>query len=159
VLRGYTREEHTGFIAFRSHWQFAAEFCSVAQPQEKGGVESEVGTFRRNHFVPVPKVSDLSELNRLLLQGCQQDASRRVGERVQTVGELMLMERPHLLPLPKEAFDLAQVRACVVDGKGCIKTHTNGYSTPLRAGTKAQVRVLPSVVEIWHAGKSVACHE
>lgn len=39
ILRGYTREEHTRFIAFRSHWQFVAQFCSPSEPQEKGGIE------------------------------------------------------------------------------------------------------------------------
>jgi hypothetical protein len=159
VLRGYTRDEHTRFIAFRSHWQFRAEFCTPAQPQEKGGVEGEVGNFRRNHLVPVPQAEDLAALNDLLLLSCQEDEKRLIGERQQSVGALLLLERAHLLPLPDEGFDLAEVRACVVDTKGCVKTHTNWYSTPLHAGTRAEVRVLPSRVEIWQAGKQVAWHE
>ena len=159
VLRGHTRDEHTRFIAFRSHWGFAAEFCNPAQPQEKGGVEGEVGTFRRNHLVPVPEAADLAALNAFLLAACQADESRILGDRSATVGERALRERDDLLPLAREGFDLAESRSCVVDGKGCVLTHTNWYSTPLSSGTRAQVRVLPSVVEVWHAGKSVACHE
>lgn len=159
VFRGYTRQEHTRFIAFRSHWQFTAEFCTPVQPQEKGGVESEVGYFRRNHFVPVPQVADLAALNAHLLHGCQEDEKRLVGERKEPVGQLMLAEREYLLPLPAENFDLTEVRSCLVDGKGCVKTHNNFYSTPLRAQTKAHVRVLPSLVEVWQAGRQVACHE
>jgi transposase len=37
ILRGYQREEHIRFIAFRSHWGFAASFCTPLEPQEKGG--------------------------------------------------------------------------------------------------------------------------
>lgn len=37
MLRGHTREEHTRFVAFRSHWQFTVEFCSAAEPQEMSG--------------------------------------------------------------------------------------------------------------------------
>lgn len=159
VLRGYTRDEHTRFIAFRSHWQFMAEFCTPAQPQEKGGVEGEVGHFRRNHLVPVPQAEDLAALNAFLLRACQHDENRLIGERLQSVGALLVLERNHLLPLPAEGFELAEIRSCVVDTKGCVKTHTNAYSTPLRAGTKAEVRVLPATVEIWQAGKQVACHE
>jgi transposase len=44
VLRGYRREETTRFIAFRSQWQFQAEFCTPGEPQEKGGVEGEAAT-------------------------------------------------------------------------------------------------------------------
>lgn len=159
ILRGYTRDEHTRFVAFRSHWQFTAEFCTPAQPQEKGGVEGEVGIFRRNHLVPIPQAEDLAGLNRLLFGACQEDQLRLVGERTQRVGEMLLLERAHLLPLPTEGFDLSEVRSCVVDAQGCVKTHTNWYSTPLRAGTRAEVRVLPSVVEVWQGGKQVAWHE
>jgi hypothetical protein len=69
------------------------------------------------------------------------------------------LERAHLLPLPQEGFDLAEVRSCVVDGMGCVKALTNRYSTPLRPGASAEVRVLPSCVEVWQAGKRVAWHE
>jgi hypothetical protein len=39
------------FIAFRSHWQYEASFCTPGEGHEKGGVEGEVGYFRRNHWV------------------------------------------------------------------------------------------------------------
>ena len=159
ILRGNTRDEHTRFIAFRSHWQFAAEFCSPSEPHEKGGVEGEAGYFRRNHFVPVPQAEDLVSLNQWLLANCREDETRRIGDREQAVGELLVAERAHLLPLPVERFDLAEVRGAIVDGKGCVKTHTNWYSTPLAAGTKTSVRVLPSAVEVWQGGNLVAWHE
>ena len=41
ILRGHRREETTRFIAFRSHWGFASEFCNPAAGHEKGGVEGE----------------------------------------------------------------------------------------------------------------------
>jgi IstB-like ATP binding protein len=65
VLRGSRREETQRFHAFRSHWRFESIFCLPGNKgaHEKGGVEGEVGTFRRNHWVPVPKVRDLKELN------------------------------------------------------------------------------------------------
>jgi hypothetical protein len=56
ILRGHRREETVRFIAFRSHWRFAAEFCTPGEGHEKGGVEGEGGYFRRNHLVPVPCV-------------------------------------------------------------------------------------------------------
>ena len=55
ILRGQRREETTRFIAFRSHWRFESEFCTPAEAHEKGGVEGEIGYFRRNHWVPVPQ--------------------------------------------------------------------------------------------------------
>ena len=63
ILRGHQREETTRFIAFRSHWGFASEFCTPGEGHEKGGVEGEGGYFRRNHMVPVPQVASWEELN------------------------------------------------------------------------------------------------
>ena len=67
ILRGHQREETERLIAFRSHWGFETEFCNPARGNEKGGVEGEVGYFRRNHLVPVPQAQDLAALNEQLL--------------------------------------------------------------------------------------------
>ena len=41
LLRGSRREETSRFVAFRSHWRFEAEFCTPAEPPEKGGIEAK----------------------------------------------------------------------------------------------------------------------
>ncbi len=159
ILRGHQREETERLIEFRSHWGFQTEFCNAARGNEKGGVEGEVGYFRRNHLVPVPRVESLEELNQLLLDGCRADEQRRIAGKPHTVGEAMRIEREHLLPLPEEGFDLAETSFPVVDGKGCVKVRTNCYSTPLRPGTSARVKLLPAYVEVWKERECVARHE
>src|SRR5690348_3816554 len=104
ILRGYQREETARFIGFRSHWGFAAEFCTPAEAHEKGGIEGEAGYFRRNHWVPVPHARDLEDLNRQLLAACEQDQGRTIAGREQTIGAAMRAELKHLLPLPTEGF-------------------------------------------------------
>lgn len=159
VLRGYRREESERFLLFRSHWQFEASFCNPARGNEKGGVEGEVGYFRRNHLVPVPQVRSLEELNEWLLAACREDQSRRIGERTLTVAQGLAIERQQLVPLQAEDFDLAEESFCRVDGQGCVQVRTNRYSTPLRVATQVRVRVLPSRVEVLHQGQVVAGHE
>ena len=132
VLRGYQREETERLIAFRSHWGFQSEFCNPGRGNEKGGVEGEVGYFRRNHLVPVPRVESLDELNQVLLDGCRGEEPRRIAGKPHTVGEAMRIEREHLLPLPTEGFELAEISFPIVDGKGCVQVRTNWYSTPLK---------------------------
>lgn len=158
VLRGYRREESERFLLFRSHWQFDASFCNPAKGNEKGGVEGEVGYFRRNHLVPILKVATLDELNERLLDACQKDYARRIGEREFTVGQGLALERHHLTPLQSEDFELAEESFCRVDTKGCVQVKTNFYSTPLAVGTQARVRVRPSQVEILYQGQVVAHH-
>ncbi len=159
VLRGHRREETARFIAFRSHWRFDAQFCTPGKPQEKGGVEGEAGYFRRNHLVPIPEAFDFDDLNCQLHAGCKADEARQIGDRAQTVGAGMIIERDQLLPLGSEGFELAEETFPIVDGKGCVRVRTNWYSTPLPAGARARVRVLPAHVEIWCEGKPVARHE
>jgi transposase len=159
ILRGHLREETARFIAFRSHWGFESEFCTPGEGHEKGGVEGEGGQFRRNYLVPVPKVRDLEELNRLLASGLKEEENRVIAGRGQTIGAGMIIEREHLMPLAKEGFDLASVHFPSVDGSSCAKALTNFYSAPLPVGTQVVVKVYSAYVEIWHQAKCVARHE
>lgn len=159
ILRGYQRDQTTRFIGFRSHWGFESEFCNPSRGNEKGGVESEVGYFRRNRWTPMPKVKDWEELNRYLLESCRKDETRRVGLREVDVGTAMQIERKHLLPLATEGFEVEEVVFPVVDKKGCVKVGTNWYSTPLSRGRRVQAKLRPLRVEVWHEGRCVAQHE
>ena len=104
ILRGHQREETTRFIAFRSHWGFQSEFCRPGEGHEKGGVEEEGGYFRRNHMVPVPQVANWEALNLHLREESRRDEERRIGERSQTVGAGMTVEREHLRALAEESI-------------------------------------------------------
>lgn len=164
IVRGFRRENSASlhparFVAFRSHWRFEAEFCAPGEAHEKGGVESEVGRFRRNHWVPVPAAPDLAALNVQLLAGCQADETRHVDGETQTVGAALLVEREHLLPLATEPFDLIEVSCPTVNSVGCVKVKTNAYSAPVKAGTRVEVKLSAASVAIWYAGRCVAEHE
>jgi transposase len=159
VLRGSRREETARFIAFRSHWRFEAEFCTPARGNEKGGVEGEVGRFRRNHLVPVPQAESLDALNARLLDSCRRDEQRTVAGQTERVGERLEIERESLLGLAAEGFAMEEHSFPIVDGSGCVKVRTNFYSTPLRPGTKTQAKIFAETVEVWHEGRCVARHE
>ena len=159
ILRGYRREETARFIAFRSHWRFESEFCTPGKAHEKGGVEGEVGYFRRNHWVPVPAATDLADLNRQLLAACHADEQRCIAGHTQGIGAALSVERDHLLPLLPEGVDLAQTTFPAVNNLGCAKVLTNSYSAPLKPGTQVQAKVYASIVELWHDGRCVARHE
>jgi hypothetical protein len=159
ILRGYQRELTARFIAFRSHWQYQADFCTPGEGHEKGGVEGEGGYFRRNHWVPIPVARDLTELNAKLLDDCHHDESRIIAGRTESVGTLLLTEKQHLRPLPVESFELAEVSFPKVDQAGCARVLTNFYSVPLKAGTVVEARAYSSMVEIRQNGAPVAKHE
>lgn len=160
VLRGRTRLETDRFVALRSHYLFASEFClpGLEGAHEKGGVEGGGGRFRRNHLVPVPRVADYDELNRFLLDTCERDDARRITGRQRTIREDWDLERARLRPLPA-AFDTAEVATVRVDAKSLATVRTNRYSVPVRlAGRSVEARVRALHVEIVHDGHVVARH-
>jgi transposase len=159
ILRGHQREETARFIAFRSHWGFESEFCTPGEGHEKGGVEGENGFFRRNHMVPVPAARNWEELNAQLLAASQLDEQRTIGDRSQTVGAGMCLEREHLLPLAQEGFQLASIHFPTVNASGCVKVLTNFYSVPAPAGSQVQAKVFAAYVELWQQGQRIASHE
>lgn len=159
ILRGYRREETQRFIAFRSHWQFEASFCTPSQGHEKGGVEGEVGYFRRNHLVPIPQFETLAALNTYLLACCREDLKRRIDPHPQSVGERLVQEQRHLLPLQPEDFAISEEHFCRVDDKGRVQVRTNWYSAPLRPGTQVRVQLWPTEIVVWHQGQDVARHQ
>lgn len=159
ILRGHQREETERFIAFRSHWGFTAEFCNVESGNEKGGVEGEVGYFRRNSMTPILKARDLADLNAQIIARCRKDEARMIGGRPESVGALLLAEREALLPLALERFDLAERSNPRVDGLGRVKVRTNWYSVPLAAGRRAEVKLYADRLEIFFEGRIVARHE
>lgn len=159
ILRGSRREETTRFIAFRSHYGYEGSFCNPYSGHEKGGVESEVGRFRRNHLVPVPQFESLDQLNGWLREECRRDEQRSIEGRSLSVAAALVFERAALLPLPTDLFDLAEECFPLVDAKGCVRVKTNLYSTPLAPLTRVRVRLLPTRIEVWAKGSPVAVHE
>lgn len=159
ILRGSRREETTRFIAFRSHYGFEASFCNSFSGHEKGGVEGEVGRFRRNHLVPVPQFASIEQLNDWLLAQCRLDEQRNIEGHQLSVEAGLVFERAALSALPVDTFDLAEEGFLLVDPKGCVRVKTNLYSTPLTPFTRCRVRLLPTRLEVWVGGKCVAEHE
>jgi transposase len=162
VLRGRRRVETDRFVALRSHYLFASVFTrpGIEGAHEKGGVEGEVGRFRRNHLVPVPAVATMAELNGLILAGCERDLQRRIVGRTVTVGEAWATERPLLQLLPADRFDAAETASPRVDAKSLVTVRQNRYSVPVRlAGLRVSVRIGAREITVSHNGELVARHQ
>lgn len=160
ILRGYQRIETERMIAFRSHWGFQSEYCNPASGNEKGGVEGELGWFRRNFLVPVPEAADLRAFNEQLRAACDANRRRTISGKDMTVGQASEQERAALLPLVAEGFPLHDVLyRLVVDGRGRVRVKTNWYSAPVPPGVRVTAVVGPMLVEIVHDNKRVAQHQ
>jgi transposase len=161
VLKGRRRVESDRFVALRSHYLFESLFTTpgVRGAHEKGGVEGEVGRFRRSHLVPVPQVGSFEQLNRLLRDGCERDLGRRIAGRQATVGEQLAVERP-LLRVVAEPFDATETTTVRVDSKALVTVRQNRYSVPVAlAGLRVSAAIGATEIRISHQDREIARHE
>ena len=162
VLKGRERDEAERFIALRSHYGFDSFFCipGKAGAHEKGGVEGEVGRFRRRHLVPVPDVTSLAAMNQLIAAGDMVDDGRVITGRPVTVAAAFAAEQLAMMPLPAEPFDPARLLQARVDQRARVCVRQNYYSVPARyAGRRLPVRLSARTVEVLDGSRVVASHE
>lgn len=161
LLRGRAREENPRWTAFRSHYRLEAFYClpGIEGAHEKGGVEGEVGYFRRNYLVPVPEVASLEELNARIAGAEQAEDGRRIGSRIRTIGQDFEAEAPLLAPLPDEPFETGLVLTPRVDLRSQIMVRNNRYSVPSRLiGREVRVVLRSSELVVYYRHGEVARH-
>jgi transposase len=151
VALGRERFEHPRFVALRSHYGYDSFYCLPGKDgaHEKGGVEGEIGRFRRRHLTPVPHVGSLAALNEALAAADAADDARRIGARAETVGAAAARELPLLRPLPDEGFDVSAALSCRMDAKARVCVRQSYYSVPARyAGRRLEVRLGATTIRV-----------
>ena len=162
VLRGRGRQETERFIALRSHYGFDSFFCRPGQEgsHEKGGVEGEIGRFRRRYLVPVPKVDSLAELNELIAAADEADNTRFLVGRQCDVGTAFAAEQSALAPLPAEPFETRLMLAPRVDRHSRINVRRCQYSVPASlVGRRVRVLLGASELVVFDGRRQVAWHQ
>ncbi|HQZ37281.1 MAG TPA: hypothetical protein PK020_22845, partial [Ilumatobacteraceae bacterium] len=165
ILTGRDRTENERFTLLRSHYGFESFFCEpgIAGAHEKGGVEGDIGWFRRNHLTPVPAFDTLAELNAYLEECDTADLQRWVTGRGPGAGErvhaLATLEQPALWPLPVERFAAVTRLSARVDTKSRVCVRQCFYSVPVRhVGSRVIVELGAETVTVHAAGNTVASH-
>jgi hypothetical protein len=158
---GRLREETDRWTAYRSVG-FDAFYCQPGQrgAHKKGGVEGQIGWYRRNHMVPVPDVESIDELNAMTDAWDAADDARRIGARPHTIGEYFAAEKPLLKPLPREPFEAGRWCSPRVDRYALITARTNRYSVPVRLiGRQVRVLLHASHLVVYEGRSPVTRHE
>lgn len=161
VLLGRQRWEHPRFVALRSHYGFDSFYCEpgIAGAHEKGGVEGEIGRFRRRHLTPVPRVASLAQLNEAMAAADAADDARRIAARAETIGAAATRELPLLRPAPAEPFDVSVLLSCRVDTKARVCVRQSYYSVPARlVARRVTVALGARDVRVLVDGRCVAVH-
>ncbi|MDR6689086.1 transposase [Arthrobacter sp. 1088] len=158
---GRQRVENERWVLFKSHFGFDAFYCEpgIAGAHEKGGIEGEVGRFRRNFLTPVPVVKTLAELNDKLRVWDEDEDARRISQRLRTIGQDFAVEQPLLSPLPAETFDPGLVLTPRVDRSSLVTVRSMKYSVPARfINRKVRVSLQATQVRIFDGRTLIASH-
>ena len=155
------------FMRFAMHHRFKADFCNPDSAREKGNVENKVGYIRRNYLVPPPKIENLDEFNRALLEDCMADLQREHYVKKEQILDLFISEREVLIPLPRERFRVFTLEKVKTDKYSFIHFDKHRYSTSpeyaecemwLEAGV-SELRVLNTKYELVASHKRVYGHK
>ncbi|MBC9719584.1 IS21 family transposase [Streptomyces sp. TRM66268-LWL] len=161
IHKSRSREEHPKWAGFRRHFAFVPFYCEpgLRGAHEKGGVEGQVGYFRRNYLTPVPRVDSLDDLNAAFSEFERIEEDRRIGMRIRTIGQDFASEAPLLLPLPEEPFETGIVFTPRVDRCGMIAVRVCRYSVQARfIGRTVRVMLRSDELVVFHGRAEIARH-
>lgn len=160
VFVGKDRKFNPRFAEMASHYLFEPIACTPAAGWEKGQVESQVSTGRRNFFTPLRCVDNLGEMNKQLCGECidwaQKTPHPELKER--KVWDVYQDEKPSLLKY-SHPFDAYKTESSVVSSYSLINYDTNMYSVDCDYVNEiAEVRAYADKIIIVFKGKIIGEH-
>ena len=152
---------NTRFLAFATHYGFRPWACRPHRPQTKGKVERPFQYVETN-LLNGRTFTSLEHLNEMAMRWLAETADVRIHrETKRRPIDLFEEEKPHLLGLPVQPYDTAQVLYRTVDAEGHIAYQQNFYSVPWqRIGELLPVRVTEKELIVYGPEvKEIARHE
>jgi transposase len=133
------------FLAFATHYGFRPLACRPHRPQTKGKVERPFG-YVESSLLNGRTFTTLNHLNETTVWWQEAVADVRIlREAGKTPLQLYAEERPFLIPLPAQRYDIFPVIYRTVNVEGLITYRQNGYSVPWRyIGHALPVRITES---------------
>jgi transposase len=145
--------------AFGNRFGFRFAAHEKGDANRSARVEGPFWYIERN-FYPGRTFADLFDLNRQLVQWCEQKSHRFIRDLQARPIDLYQTERLHLQPLPLYIPEVYQLHSRVVNLEGNVQLHTNRYSVPDELlGRRVQVHETIGKVRVYHKHKLVAEHE
>lgn len=158
---GKERDYNRRFLQLSSHYLFEPCACTPAAGWEKGQVEKQVGTNRRNVFVPRLSFETLADLNAHLEERMIAEAhtSRHPEFHDKTVYEVFCEEKPYLRR-QQTAFSGYATEERRAGSQCLVRFDGNHYSIPCEhAGQLVSIRIFAGRVVLAVHGEAVAEHE
>lgn len=121
---------NTRFLAFATHYGYRPIACQPRRPETKGKVERPFYYVETN-LLNARTFQSLEHLNECARRWLADVADTRVHRQTgRRPVDLHAEELPHLIPLPANPYDLAEVVYRSVDAEGLVSYRQNQYSVP-----------------------------
>jgi transposase len=145
---------HPRILEMAGHYHFAPQPCAPYRGNEKGKVERAIH-YLRYSFFQARRFGDVDELNAQLAMWLKEVAMTRLRDG-RPIRDILLEERPRLVPLPEHPFELELVRPVSVGKAPYVRFDGNDYSVPhtlaqktlTLAASETTVRVLDGATEV-----------
>jgi len=146
------------YASFGAHYAVELTFCNPAKGNEKSLVENLVGYARRNFLVPVPKISNIEELNSKLRKDClYYRENHKVQKRSNPVSIMYNEELSLLKAIPAYRFDTSKTLIPSVNDFSTIRFDKNQYSVPVKyLGKHVTVKGYGNRISILYKGCEIA---
>jgi hypothetical protein len=134
--------------------------CRAGRPKDKPQVERAM-PYVRDSFFKGRQFQSRSEMQAAAERWCREVADQRPHQRLPgTVGDVFFrVERPCLLPLPSEPFEVAHWAQATVHPDCQVQVQRTRYSVPWRLiGRRVDVRVSERLVQVYDGGLLVKTH-
>jgi transposase len=137
------------YRAMLSHYDLTADPCRVRDPNRKGSVENAI-KHTQNTALKGRKFESIEAQNEWLAHWEERWAApRKHSRKKRLVTELYQEERPHLQPLPIEAFSPFKHVVRTVDNAGLVQVDSSYYSAlPAALHSEVAVRIYANDIEI-----------
>ena len=127
------------FLAFATHYGFRPVACRPRRPQTKGKVERPF-QYVESSLLGGREFRSLEHLNEVTAWWLENVADTRMhGQTRRRPIDLHAEELPHLIPLPEQPYDVAEVVYRTVDEEGYVPYGSNRYSVPWSATRPGQL--------------------
>ncbi|NCO51296.1 MAG: transposase [Deltaproteobacteria bacterium CG23_combo_of_CG06-09_8_20_14_all_51_20] len=157
--RGQVPVLNPRYLDFARHHGFTITACGVRKANEKGRVENAVGYVKKNFLAgsDLPDFTALAPAAKLWLDTV---ANVRIhGETRKQPVKMLMEERPHLLPLPANPYDIATVVQVRASSQFRVAMDSNRYSVPARyAGYRLTMKIYPDRLCLYHEAGLIARH-
>jgi hypothetical protein len=118
------------FLAFATHYGFKPWACQPRRPRTKGRVERQFDFVQKN-LLNGRTFRNLAHLHEVTAWWLANVADVQVHrETKQRPIDRYAQEQPHLVPLPAQPYDTAQVLYRIADVEGFVCSQQNSYSVP-----------------------------